>query len=361
MRRCSGAWRRGVAIALTAFGATAAGGLGAATAGTAHAASSNALSGATEAQTLLGYVPSDHRSLCSREDPADFAGGSFESATAIVKCENPADGVDGLVYALYADAGQLADAYQSKIPQGLPAADGTSTSCPAEATWHYVDATTDAGRDACFVVNDSDGNPVAKVVWTADASDILGYAFNDEGDGAAVKQWWNDDAGPLAEPEADDGLADLTAAGRTEAAKALIRRVPKAATKCEPRNAKGYTSHEPEWAWLPWLGAVVNCTSPDKGLAYFAQVTPDTARNYWTAFHDELTDEEYGPKHPAVCKEPKPITDHGKQVGELACWYYHQALWAAWYDETTGIVGAAQVPNASPQQLLDYVDEHHLA
>ncbi len=361
MQGISRAWQRGAAVVLAVSGAVAGvgAGVGAATAGTAHAAQTNGLSGAAETQTLLGYVPSDHRGLCSRQDPAEFADGSFESATAIVKCEHPADGVDGLVYALYADAGQLAAAYQSKIPQGLPVTDGTSTSCPAEATWHYVDATTDAGRDACFVVNDSDGNPVAKVVWTSDASNILGYAFNDEGDGAAVKQWWNDQAGPLAAPEADDGLADLTPAGRTAAAKALIRDLPEAMTKCKARNAKTYATDEPEWAWLPWLGADVLCKVPDKGVVYLAQLAPGTAHDYWNAFRDNLTDEDYGPKHPAVCKEATPLTRRGEQIGEVACWYYHQALWAAWYDETTGIVGGASV-SKTPQQLLDYV-QHDLA
>jgi hypothetical protein len=198
------------------------------------------------------------------------------------------------------------------------------------------------------------------VVWTSDASNVLGYAYNDKGDGAVLKQWWNDDAGPLAEPESDDDQADLTASGRKAAAAALIEQLPKVVTKCEPRKAATYTDDEPQWAWLPWLSADLDCTGPDKGALSFAQLSPDNVADFWTAFHDELTDEEYGPKHPAVCKEPTPITRHGKQVGEVACWYYHQALWAAWYDETTGIFGAALVPKATPQQLLDYVDEHHL-
>ena len=93
---------------------------------------------------------------------------------------------------------------------------------------------------------------------------------------------------------------------------------------------------------------------------YLAQLAPGTAHDYWNTFRDNLTDEDYGPKHPAGVQGPTPLTRRGEQVGEVACWYYHQALWAAWYDETTGIVGAG-CGVEDPPTAARLRDEHHLA
>ena len=315
-----------------------------------------------QAQELLQYVPSDHRASCARQEPSTFADGIFSDAVAIVKCEQPADAVDSMIYVKYGSADQMATEYADIVPDGLPASDGTATVCPVESTWRYGDG-ADAGRDACFVSTNEDGENVAKMVWTADAPVILGYAFNVRGDGAGIKQWWNDSAGPLEKAEADPGLADLTPAGRKAAGKALIQQAPKAATKCKLRDADPteYVDDDAEWAWLPWLSAEVICqTNPGKGSVYYAQVTADNAEAFWNAFHESLTDEEYGPKHPAVCKEPQPLVRAGDEVGAVACWYYHQTLWAAWYDRTTGIVGAASIGNMTPKGLLDYLDRNQL-
>ena len=328
--------------------------------GAATASRSDDLAAIKAAQQLLQYVPSDHRASCSRQVPATFADGNFEDAVAIVKCEHPADAVDSLIYVQYATAAQMATEYTSIVPDGLPASDGTATACPVEATWRYGQG-ADAGSDACFVATNDNGENVAKMVWTADAPLILGYAFNLDGDSAGIKQWWNDNAGPLASAEADPGLADLTPAGRKSAGRALIQQAPKALTKCTQRDTDPtvYLDDDAEWAWLPWLSAEVTCKGPGKGTVYYAQVTPDNAEAFWNAFHDTLTDEDYGPKHPAVCKDPQPLVSKGDDVGAVVCWYYHQALWAAWYDKTTGIVGGATVPT-SPQGILDYVKHNQL-
>ena len=50
----------------------------------------------------------------------------------------------------------------------------------------------------------------------------------------------------------------------------------------------------------------------------------------------------------------------GDKVGEVGCWYYHQTLWAAWYDNQTGVVGAASIPGKTAGALLDYLDRTKL-
>ena len=355
-------WRHAAAAVISAVAmAVATLGLAGSPVGAAQSSGADDVAAIEQVQQLLQYVPSDHRASCARQEPSTFADGIFDAAAAIVKCEKPDDAVDSMIYVKYDTAAQLATEYAAIVPAGLPASDGTATACPVESTWRYGEE-ADAGRDACFVATNDDGESVAKMVWTADAPAILGYAFNVRGDGAGIKQWWNDNAGPLGAAEADSGLADLTPAGRKAAGRALSAQAPKAATKCKLRDADPtvYSNDEAEWAWLPWLSAEVTCKAPGKGTVYYAQVTPDNAEDFWNAFHDTLTDEEYGPKHPAVCKEAQPLVRAGDEVGAVACWYYHQTLWAAWYDRTTGVVGAATVPKVSPQGLLDYLDRNQL-
>jgi hypothetical protein len=331
----------------------------------AHAASED-VEAVQRTQDLLGYVPSDHRRYCSRIDPETFADGNFGSPIAIVYCDDPAEGVDSVVYAQYEDPNEARARYDQALPDGLPESDGTSTNqCPSQGEWHFADAEDEtAGSDACSISEGPDGDPIATMAWTSDENGILALAVNSDGDGPTLKQWWNDNAGPLAEPEVDDELADLTPARRKAVSTRLANRTPDIVKSCEIEGAdvSEYTPGQPEWEWLPWLDAHVICktTTPKRGRVDLFQLAPDNAGDFANAFRDHLTDDEYGSKHPAVCEEAHPIVRNGEEVGEVGCWYFHQTLWAGWYNHDTGVVGAAAIPGVSPSELLSYLKRNKL-
>ncbi|MFI5041851.1 MAG: hypothetical protein ACHQNA_08380, partial [Acidimicrobiales bacterium] len=180
-------------------------------------------------------------------------------------------------------------------------------------------------------------------------------------DGTALKDWWNASAGPLEQPDTVQ-FASILAPDRKAAGRALVKQTSKAVTKCKLRDGLWtfYTPDDPEWAWLPWLAAEELCNVPG-GVVYYAQVTPDAAHGFWTAFREHLTDTGYlGTKHPAVCKEPRDLLNaKNKAIGQVQCWYFHTTLWASWYNSKTGVVGAASV-DTTPQKIFDYLNKYKI-
>ncbi len=357
--RRRGVWRRGLAavvvagatgitLAITLLGLPSA----------AHAASKD-VEAVERTQELLGYIPSDHRHYCARVDPETFADGNFGSPAAIVYCDDPAEGVNNVVYVQYDDPAEAPARYAMAVPVGLPENDGSSSSCPGQGTWHFADAEDQtAGSDACSIGPGPDGSQIATMAWTSDAQNILALALNYDGDGAKLKQWWNDSAGPLSEPETDDELADLSRATRKAVSTRLADRTPPVVKTCDIEGAdiSDYNPDQPEWAWLPWLDGHVICTTPGKGRVDLYQLAPDNAADFAGDARAYLTDDDYpGTKHPAVCDEAHALVRHGDEVGNVACWYYHDTLWAVWYDSETGVVGEAAIPGKSPSELLAYL------
>lgn len=329
--------------------------------GRAHAGRAREVEEVERIQDLIASVPEDHRATCARTDQSDFADGTFEDASALITCFHPTADIESVVYAQY-EPDDVANQFDGLVPDDVP--EGSGEQCPSTGTWHYgdqVDAPT-AGQVACFLPTASDGTELAWVVWTNDELGILGQAVNVAADGAAAKRWWLDSSGPLAEPDAVTGFADLTPAGRKASGRRLIRQAGSTTTNCKLRDAVidgEYTPDTAEWHWLPWLAAEVICKAPRKGAVYYMQLTPETAPQYWNQARLYLSDEEYGPEHPAVCDEPQPVTNGGKQIGEVQCWYYHQTLWASWYDQRRGVV-ALITANVSPKQLYDYLEDNDL-
>ena len=311
-------------------------------------------------ETLLTYLPSKVRATCVRRDPSSFAQGSYQAALAVVECESPADGIDDLVYALYPDGATLTHDYQTIVPTGL-ADMAVSDGCTGAGDWSYKDQTP-GGNDACFTTTLEGSDPVAEMAWTGQASNILGLAASFTNDGTALKNWWNTSSGPLEQPESVQ-FASMEAADRKAAGDALVHQTSKFVTKCKLRDADPslYTPDDAEWALLPWVAAQELCKTPNRGVVYYTQVTPETARGFWIASRTALTDAGYpGTKHPAACKKARDLLNAKNQpIGKVQCWYFHDTLWANWYDSTTGVVGAASA-STTPQKIFDYLNQYRI-
>ncbi len=132
------------------------------------------------------------------------------------------------------------------------------------------------------------------MVWTGQASNILGLAASSTNDGAALKNWWNTSSGPLEQPDSVQ-FASMQAADRKAAGAALVHQTSKFVTKCKLRDADPsiYTPDDAEWALLPWVAAQELCKIPNRGDVYYTQVTPDTAHGFWIASRRGLTDTGY--------------------------------------------------------------------
>lgn len=311
----------------------------------------------TGAEKILTYVPSDARATCGRRDPSSFANASYKAAVAVVQCSSPADGVSAVVYALYPDAATMNSDFGSIVPTGL-ASMSASDGCTGAGTWAYKDQAS-GGSDACFIDTAQGQDATGKMAWTSDASLILGLAVSLSGDGTALKKWWNASSGPLEQPDSVD-FASMLASDRVAAGKALVHQTSKSVSKCKLVDAAGYTPDEASWEWLPWIAAEELCKVP-RGVVYYMQATPETAQGYWNALHDQLTDSGYpGTKHPAACNKPRALLNaKNHQIGQVQCWYFHTGLWASWYNQDTGIVGAASA-DTTPKKIFDYLNRNKL-
>jgi hypothetical protein len=359
-----GATRMGALLSIAVVVVTLLGGYDCAGATTPGASSADAVSEVEATQDLLRLIPADHRRWCARVDPATFADGRFGSPSAIVNCSDPAEGVTSVAYAQYADPSEAEARYDSALPAGLPESDASGTDCPSQGTWHFAETPdTTAGRDACST-GTVEGHQIATMAWTDDTHGIFALAFNDQADGATLKKWWNDYAGPLAQPEDDDELADPSPAARKRIGTRLADATPKVVKFCdlEGVNVSQFKDHDqPEWIWLPWLHASVSCRAENKGRVDYDQLNKDDVADYAAEIRSYLTDNGYsGTPHPAVCKTAKPLLRRGKKVGEVGCFYYHKTLWAVWYDKDQGTVADATFPHMSAPQLLDYLKAHKL-
>jgi hypothetical protein len=327
------------------------------------AAERSAAAGVEAAQELLAFIPSDHRRWCSRVDPETFADGNFGDPGALVVCSDPAVGVASVAYARYDDPAEALARYQSAIPAGLPESDGSSTDCPSQGTWHFPEAPDETvGSDACSI-GTQNGRDIATMAWTYDAEGILGLAFNDRADGAALKQWWNDFAGPLQQPEVDDEFASVSRAVRREVGTRLAESSPAVVKTCELRGVDvgEYGVDEPEWSWLPWLHGSATCRTAGKGRVDYFQLNGDDVADFAADYRTYLTDDEYpSTPHPATCETAKPLVRRGGEVGKIVCWYYQKTLWALWYDEERGTVGTASIPRLTARQLLTYLERNKL-
>jgi hypothetical protein len=307
-------------------------------------------------------VPEADRASCARSDPSTLGDGTFGDALAILRCLPAHEGVSEVLYVAYPDAATLGAAYDRYVVSGLPSADGVTVACNTEGTWSYGDG-TDAGRDACFVSTESDGVSVAKMVWSTDAISVLGYAINTDGDGDALKRWWNDEAGPLQEPTAVEGVASFDPADRETAGRRLVKQLARSnATRCKLRDADvvdAYSVDDAEWQWMPWVSAQVTCTLP-KSAVYVTKVTPgESTYGYWVAVRDLLTDSEYESPSASACDRERPYERNGTQVGELWCWYYQNTLWASFYDLDRGVVTSATIP-VRPARAVRFLEQQGL-
>lgn len=305
------------------------------------------------ARELVGSIPESQRDHCQMSDPAtegSVLAAEAASIRAMARCYTVGK-LSTLWYILMDtpdSTNRLYRAYAGTFDPTAPYRDADAQ-CPGETTWGFG-ATKDDGMLACYYgTADLDGTPHAEsalLVWSYPAGKIIGLAETAAGDAdaSALKKWWNDDAGPLAQPTGVKGLVDWRARNRG-AEQTLLSHVPKATRgSCV---VQGLNTGGSFFGARLWTTAVVNCTS-DKVKVAYGSMNPAVVEN----FVDEFT--------PAQQTDPCPASGtwsegKGKKrhtVGNYACFIQantdgSQTAWMIWSQRKLGIAVTASLPTAN--------------
>jgi hypothetical protein len=303
-------------------------------------------------QTLLESIPSDQRYGCYAQDPSRDKAATAQAASIQVKCDNPADGIDDVVYLKFATAADLAASYAASSASDLPQlADGDTTTCPGKSAWSYH-GTSSGGQFSCSAASDG-----ASMIWTADDQLIEGFAT--ASDGATIRQWFNSSSGPLQTPETVTDFAD-TGKKALAAEKALKKSVAKVASGCKS-VVDVVAPGDLEWGWMPWIDTAISCNVGKDGHLYTNELTPQSAKPFEAALTKEIigTDDV---TRPGECKDGRDVMAGKKTVGAIECFVDGDGIFAVWYASDTGTTGSLRLPakKYTPTQLLDYLDQHKL-
>jgi hypothetical protein len=136
-------------------------------------------------QELLNHVPDPFRETCSNP------GYKHEGASAAVGCE-PSSGADYAQYNQYETAETMDQKYKfwtAGFDYG-PTSDDCTDDGFGRFTYSYTGG-VEGGSITCYM---SDG--AAWVEWTENDLVIYSFAARDDGDFAALFQWWLDESGP---------------------------------------------------------------------------------------------------------------------------------------------------------------------
>lgn len=303
--------------------------------------------------TLAGSVPVNHRYQCSLTAPTiagDLVKPEFGHIRAFLQCF----GVNGLRlfwYALFDDNTSLDRAYRAYA--GDPDPDrpfrDEGAQCPGESGWGF-DGSHDQGLLDCYYAGSdatgSDyGGETVVLVWKYDNSRILALAQTQVGDNnaAALKQWWENDSGPLQAPERDKSFVDWNiknpAAERT-----LLTHVPRS-IRASCRVQRGATAGSFETVRY-LVKARAACTSGNVSVVY-ASMAPAITEAFMKKYHDI----------PANETDPCPDTGewwvgsgaNRRVMGEYACWGNPEfdgttTAQIVWSHHALGIVAAAALP-----------------
>ncbi len=252
MRARTRAW--GVAPALLLALATASVALSAAAVAAAPAGSSDAtwsLRDIRTARALIAHVPAAVRPSCTMDDL--HAPGGDPHVVASISCRVPSsDGNYTLDYAQYDSLDAMQADYDSIAAEPLEVArpDG----CREDDGYTVRDAHT--GSSVCIPSSTSN-----TIVYTYEPLDVLATLtdyFDDgiDSDAASLETYWNDEAGPNADPASIPKL--LTDEQGLAAYKALRAKIPAGIRpRCKP-NRNSFTN--------PYVGAQIECEHPSPGV-----------------------------------------------------------------------------------------------
>ncbi len=137
----------------------------------------------TDADRLASLIPATMTCTPTVLATGDFG---FGTALAATNCTTPG-GPDTIEYLLYPDVPTMnTDFYADATHFGVHAGQGTGcANGPPSESPYEIGSVSNVGRADCYV----DGGS-AWLGWTMDASDVLGYADRNDGDSAALYDWW---------------------------------------------------------------------------------------------------------------------------------------------------------------------------
>jgi hypothetical protein len=317
--------------------------------------------------TLVGSVPISHRYQCSLTDPntaGSLLGPELGHIRAFLECY----GVNGMRlywYALFDDNASLDRAYRAYAGTYDPDApyEDENARCPGESGWGFNGA-TDQGLLACYysgsdVSGNDYGGETAVLIWKYDRTRILALAQSQIGDdnASAMKQWWENDSGPLQAPEADKSLVDWQVVNKP-AEKTLLSHIPR---RFRPscRVQRGATNGS-FYSVRFLVTARAACKSGNITVVY-ASMTPSITGPFMQKYHDIV------PSDNAPCPDTGDWwTGSGETrhvQGEYACWGNPEfdgttTAQIVWSHNTLGIVAVAALPtgDADYNRMWDWWD-----
>jgi hypothetical protein len=314
------------------------------------------------ARALVGLIPEEYRYQCELLREADlgpFVAPHVEAMTAGTRCTG-VPGMRNLRYFTFDSVDAMNAAYDEFIvsPFDGPYRD-ENAQCPGETTWGFGDDQDD-GRVACYYSSKgTDGIDHAEtvvLVWTYAPARLFALVESEYGnnDASAVKQWWNDSAGPVSDPDpSPTGFVDWTVRNK-KAEQALLSHIPpaiRAHCLVSDRNSVSAPFHSDRH----WTRAVVRCQSGDVNAAYVA-LDPKITDKYFAGYR--LTGEP-GDPCPARGTWSEGSGSNRREAGEYVCYSVAQSATStlyrvAWTHRRLGIIGSGVLFDKGFQPLMDW-------
>jgi hypothetical protein len=303
---------------------------------------------------LVGSIPVNHRYQCSLTEPG-LAGKLLQAELVHVRAFMECYGVSGLRlfwYALFDDNASLDRAYRAYAGSYDPDAPyrDEDAQCPGESGWGFG-GRSDQGLLACYytqtdVNGENYGGETAVLIWKYDPGRILALAQTAVGDSnaAALKQWWENDSGPLQAPERDKYLVDWTAKN-TNAERTLLTHVPR---RFRPtcRVQRGDTGGS-FFTVRHLVLARAACKAGDVSVVY-AAVPSAIIQNFMKKYQDIARPPE-GQHCPDIGEWWIGSGENRRVMGEYACWANPEfdgrtTAQIVWSHNALGIVAVAALP-----------------
>jgi hypothetical protein len=344
-------------VAVSGLATTAAFGAGEPNADAPGGTTGQAPAGEAAVRGILPYIPTEHRYSCVATDPAAAGLDEVKAATASIDAAlvcSPGGAVRSVNYYEFSDQASMQAAYNALV-SNLTASDDPN--CAADHGWSYGDD-THGGRLVCFITTLGQASriePTAVLVWTADARNLLGYAYTNAGDAdaAALTAWWDDDAGPTQDHD-DTGIASPSNRPTEQRDQQLLRVIPATTrSSCAAKDRSDPDAYDGGlYDSRYFVEAVVVCkdVAPSVDEVTYSYVSPKAIEQFAVAkygFDDasaaELDEAEQCP-HQATYS-----SGTGKQkrrLGSYTCYFLDnddgsQRAIFRWTDTKLGVLGVA--------------------
>ena len=312
----------------------------------------------TPEEQLLASVPSGLRGTCEVRVGAY----AFADSIATLECA-PEEGADVLLYGLYDDLDAMHEVFFS-LPADATIEDLQAGDCednpPSLSTYSNTDEEEDAGYISCFPAGEPYAD-YAELGWTDDGLLIRAEAQREDGDLAALYDWWASGApGPIA-PETGGGGNGGNGGGSDEVAfptveeEDLLSHIPQSFRDTCERPPFGLPPGDP--GRDPDLLADVQC-SPDDGPDEVGFTHYASAEAMDEAFDQAV--EFFGLSEGACAQGELGVSTYtleGAQVGRLLC--AEQALGETgtvihWTDERLNIKAYAASSETDIRSLYEW-------